>query len=341
MRRKILLSVTVVLCLAASVPAATVNYHLAKQVTLGGEGGWDYLEVDPATHHVFVSHATHVLVLDGNSGAQLGDIPNTPGVHGIAVADDLGKGFISNGRGNSITIFDLKTFQTTGHAQAGENPDAILYDPATHRVFAFNGRSKSATVLDGKTGQVIATIPLSGKPEFGVSDGRGHVYVNIEDKNSLTAIDSRSLKPTATWDLPGCESPSGLAIDAAHHRLFSVCDDKVMAVTDADSGKQVARVTIGEGPDAARFDAKAQLAFSSNGGDGTLTVVHEDSPDKYSVLQNVTTRPGARTMALDPGNGRVYLVTAKFGERPAATTENPRPRPPTAPGTFTLLIFDK
>jgi DNA-binding beta-propeller fold protein YncE len=335
-----MLSLIAVLCVVTCLPAASANYRLAKQVTLGGEGGWDYLEVDPATHRVFVSHATHVLVLDGSTGAQLGDIPDTPGVHGIAVADDLGKGFISNGRGNNITIFDLKTLKTTSQVPAGENPDAIMYDPVSHRVFAFNGRSKNATVLDAKTGQVAGTIPLPGKPEFAVSDGKGHVYVNIEDKNSIVAIDSKSLKPTATWELPGCESPSGLAIDEAHRRLFSVCDGKVMAVTDSDSGKQVAKVEFGEGPDAARFDPKTQLAFSSNG-DGTLTVVHEDSPDKYTVVQSVKTQQGARTMALDPGNGKVYLVTAKFGERPAAASENPRPRPPLLPGTFTLLILDK
>ncbi len=339
--RKVILALAAVFSLLTCLSAAPVNYHLVKQVTLGGEGGWDYLAVDPATHRIFVSHATHVLVLDGNSGAQLGDISDTPGVHGIAIADDLGKGFISNGRGNSITIFDLKTLKTIGEAPAGENPDGIMYDPVSHHVFAFNGRSHSATVVDAKTGQVAATIPLSGKPEFAVADGKGHVYVNIEDKNSLTAIDARSMKPTATWELPGCESPSGLAIDQAHRRLFSVCDGKVMAVTDADSGKQVAKVTIGEGPDAARFDPKTQLAFSSNGGDGTLTVVHEDSPDKYTVVQSVSTQRGARTMALDPGNGKVYLVTAKFGERPAPTAENPRPRPPMVPGSFTLLILER
>jgi DNA-binding beta-propeller fold protein YncE len=341
MHRKITLSFVAVLSLVISLSAAPIHYHLVKQVTLGGEGGWDYLTVDPATHRIFVSHATHVLVLDGSSGAQLGDIPDTPGVHGIAVADDLSKGFISNGRGNSITIFDLKTLKATGQVPAGENPDAIMYDLASHRVFAFNGRSKNATVVDAKSGQIAATIPLPGKPEFAVADGKGHVYVNIEDKNSIVAIDSRSLKPTATWELPGCESPSGLAIDQAHRRLFSVCDGKVMAVTDADSGKQVAKVEIGEGPDAARFDPKTQLAFSPNGGDGTLTVVHEDSPDRYTVVQSVTTQRGARTMELDPDNGKVYLVTAKFGERPAATSENPRPRPPVVPDSFTLLMFEK
>jgi len=339
MRRKLVCMILAMAALFGPASFAATNYHLVKRVTVGGDGGWDYLAVDPETHRVFVSRGTHVLVLDGASGEPVGDIPDTPGVHGIALAADLGKGFISNGRGNSITTFDLKSLKVTGQTPAGENPDAILYDRASHRVFAFNGRSKDATVIDGKTGQSAGTIALPGKPEFAVADGKGHVYVNIEDRNSVVAIDSGSLKATATWDLPGCDSPTGMAMDTASRRLFSVCDGKTMAVTDADSGKQVAKVTIGEGPDAAEFDPRTQLVFSSNGRDGTLTVVRQDNPDRYTVIQSVETERGARTMALDPSNGNVYLVTAKFGERPAPTAENPRPRPPIIAGSFTLLIF--
>ncbi len=299
--------------LGTSLCAAPPDYHLQKRVDVGGTGAWDYLIYDPSGHRVFVSRATHVLVLDGESGATLADIPGTLGVHGIALAPELGKGFTSNGRIDSVTIFDLKTLQPIGQASTGKNPDAIIYDPASKRVFTFNGRSDNATAIDAESGQPVGTIELAGRPEFAVADGQGTVFVNIESKNSLTAIDSRTLSVKANWDMPGCDGPSGLSMDRPHRRLFSVCDNKVMAVMDADSGKLVTTVPIGDGPDASTFSPKLGLAFSSNGGDGTLTVVHEDSPDKFTVVKNVTTETGARTMALDEDTGTVYLVSATVG----------------------------
>jgi DNA-binding beta-propeller fold protein YncE len=271
----------------------------------------------------------------------VGDIPDTAGVHGIALAQDLGKGFTSNGRDNSVTVFDLKTLKETSKIKIeGENPDAILYDAATKRVFTFNGRSKNATVIDAEKGTVVATIPLDGKPEFGAADGKGMVYVNIEDKSELTSIDAKKAAVVKTWPLAPCEEPSGLAMDQKHRRLFSGCGNKMMAVTDADSGKVIATPAIGEGVDANAFDADQQLAFSSNGRDGNLTVVHEDSPGKFSVLENAPTQKFARTMALDTTNHDVYLVTAEIEELPPAK-EGERPRRNMKPGTFTLLVVGK
>jgi WD40 repeat protein len=299
--------------LGATLSAVPPDYHLQKRVDVGSTGAWDYLIYDPTGHRVFVSRATHVMVLDGESGATLGDIPDTPGVHGIALAPELGKGFTSNGRANTVTIFDLKTLQPMGQAATGKNPDAIVYDPASKRVFTFNGRSDNATAIDAETGQPVGTIALAGRPEFAVADGQGTVFVNIESKHSLTAIDSRTLSVKANWDMPGCEGPSGLSMDRPHRRIFSVCDNKVMAILDADSGKLITTVPSGDGPDASAFSPKLGLAFSSNGGDGTLTVVHEDSPDKFTVMQNIRTETGARTMALDEDAGTVYLVSATVG----------------------------
>jgi DNA-binding beta-propeller fold protein YncE len=280
------------------------------------------------------------MVVDPYKGSSIGDIPNTTGVHGIALAQDLGKGFTSNGRENTVTVFDLKTLKETTKIKIdGENPDAILYDPATHRVFTFNGRSKNSTVIDATKDTVVATIPLDGKPEFGVSDGKGKVFVNIEDKSELSAIDAKDAKVLNTWPLAPCEEPSGLAIDQKHHRLFSGCHNKMMAVTDADTGKVIATPAIGQGVDANAFDPEQELAFSSNG-DGTLTVVHEDSPGKFSVVDNATTEKFARTMALDTTNHDVYEVTAEIEEAPPAK-EGERPRRSMKPGTFTLLVVGK
>ncbi len=318
--------------------AATPNYHLVKKVAVGGEGGWDYLTFDPEGLRLFVSRGTHVMVLDAATGAVQTDIPDTPGVHGIALVPEFGKAFISNGRGNNIAIIDLKTLKPTGTAEAGTNPDAIMYDPFSKRVFAFNGRSNNATAVDAATGKVVGTIPLTGKPEFAVSDGKGKVFVNIEDKHSITVIDPQKLTATATWELAGCEDPSGLAIDRKSRILFSGCANKVMAIVNADTGKLITTVPIGEGVDACAFDPKTNLAFSSNG-EGNLTVVEEKSPTSFAVVQTVPTERGARTMTLDETTGTVYTVTAQFGERPAATPDNPRPRPPMVPGSFSLLIL--
>ena len=297
----------------APLSAVPPDYHLLKRVDVGGNGAWDYLIYDPTGHRVFVSRGTHVMVLDGQSGVTLSDIPNTLGVHGIALATELGRGFTSNGRTNTVTIFDLKTLQPIGQAPTGTGPDAIIYDPASKRIFTFNGGSDNSTAIDAESGQPAGTISLAGRPEFAVADGKGTVFVNIEDKHSLTAIDSRTLAVKANWDMPGCEGPSGLSIDREHRRVFAVCGNRLMAVMDADSGKLITTVPIGDGPDASAFSPKLGLAFSSNGRDGTLTVVHEDSPDKFTVVQTVRTEAGARTMALDEDTGTVYLVTAAVG----------------------------
>jgi DNA-binding beta-propeller fold protein YncE len=266
-------------------------------------------------------------------------VGNLSGVHGIAIASNLGRGFISNGKTSTVTIFDLKTLATIAEVKVtGENPDAILYDPATSRVFAFNGRTKNATVLEGKTGKVAGTIALGGKPEFATSDLKGTVFVNIEDVSEVVEIDSRSLAVKAHWPLKPCESPSGMAIDRTHHRLLIGCENKMAAVMDSTNGKVVTTVPIGEGVDANGFDPATGLGFSSNGVDGTLTVIREETPDRFTSIENVPTRRGARTMALDEKTHTVYVVTAKFGPAPAPTAEQPRPRPAILPNTFTILV---
>jgi DNA-binding beta-propeller fold protein YncE len=315
--------------------------QVIKTWKLGGEGGWDYLEVDPEAHHLFISRATHVMVIDTESGKQVGDIPDTPGVHGIALAPDLGRGFTSNGREGTVTIFDLKTLQPISKVKdVGQGPDAILYDLATKRVFTFNGHGHDSTAIDAPTGKVVGKIPLDGKPEFAVSTGAGEIFVNIEDKSELTAIDPQTLKVKSTSPLAPCESPSGLAIDVKNRRLFSGCDNKLMAVTDADTGKVITTLPIGDGVDADRFDPDTGFAYASCG-EGVLTVVHEGSPEKFRVVENVKTEPGARTMALDSKTHLVYLVTAEFGPRPAPTAQEPHPRPPILPDSFEVLVVGK
>lgn len=316
------------------------EFHSIKKFTLGGEGGWDYLTLDNETRRLYISRSTRVMVMDVDTGTLVGEIPNTPGVHGIALVPELGKGFTSNGRENASTIFDFKTLKVLGQVKTGTNPDAIIYDPASKRIFTFNGRSSDATAIDAKEGAVAGTVALGGKPEFAVADGKGNIYVNIEDKSEVVLFDSSKLTVKSHWPLAPCQEPSGLAADLKHRRLFIGCRNKMMAVMDADSGRVVTTVAIGEGVDANRFDPDTQLAFSSNG-DGTLTVVHEDSPDKYTVLQNVATARGARTMTLDPKTHNVILVTAEFGPQPAPTPEQPRPRPPMVPGSFQVLIYGK
>ena len=316
------------------------GYHLLKRFEVGGEGGWDYLTLDGAARRLYVSRSTRVMVLDADTGKPVGEIPDTPGVHGIAIANDLERGFTSNGRDGSVTIFDLKTFKPLGKVKVGTNPDCILYDPETHRVFAFNRGSSDVTVIEARTGEVTKLIALGGHPEFGVADGKGMVFVNLDDKSEVVAIDSRKLVAKAHWSVAPGEDPSGMAIDRKHMRLFSVCGNRKMTVMDANSGKVVADLPIGSGTDAAGFDPEINLAFSSNG-EGTLTVVHEDSADKFSVVENVTTQRGARTMALDPKTHKVYLATAQFGPPPAATPERPNPRPAMIPNTFVILVFGK
>ncbi len=321
----------------AAAPSAG-HYRMLRKLPLGGEGGWDYLTLDGAARRLYVSRGTRVAVVDVDSGAVVGEIPGTQGVHGIALAPDR-RGFTSNGRSSSITIFDTGTLAVLGEVKStGENPDAILYDPASHRVFAFNGRGKSATAIDAPTGAVAGTIPLDGKPEFAVSDGKGRVFVNIEDKNQVTVIDSRGLRVEKSWTMASCEEPSGLAIDREHGRLFAVCHNRSMVVLDAETGRSIATLPIGDGVDAAAYDPGTALAFASNG-DGTLTIVKQDGPDAYHVVENAATQRGARTMALDEKTHRVFLATAEFGTPPPATAEQPRPRAPMVPGSFTLLVL--
>jgi outer membrane protein assembly factor BamB len=335
-----MLRITVVILASVTLANAGSGYLLLNTYQLGGEGGWDYLAIDPATRHLFISRATHVVVIDADSGKQLADIPDTPGVHGIALAPELGRGFISNGREGTVTVFDLSALKAIGKIKAGENPDAILYDPASKRVFAFNGRSQDATAIDAANAEAIGTIKLGGKPEFAVSDEKGQVFVNIEDKSELVALDPKGLSVKARWPLAPCQEPSGLAIDRKNRRLFAGCDNKLMAVVNADSGKVITTVPIGEGVDANAFDPETGLAFASCG-EGVLTIAHEDSSDKYSVVDNVQTQRGARTMALDPKTHNVFLVTAKFGPPPAATAENTRPRPSILPDSFVVLVLGR
>lgn len=325
------------------VHAATADpsMQVVQRWKLGGTGGWDYLTLDAATHRLFISRATRVDVVDAQSGRLLGTIADTQGVHGIALAPDLHRGFTSNGKGDSITVFDLEGLKTIREVKIpAHNPDAILYEPSGKHVFTFNGKSKDVTVLDAATLAVVATIPVPDKPEFAVDDHAGQIFVNIESEpGQMAVIDSRKLTVKAIWPLAGCASPTGLAMDRVHRRLFSVCDGKVMAVTNADNGSSVAQVPIGAGPDAAAFDEQRSLVLSSNG-EGNLTVVREESPDRYRIAATVKTQRGARTMAIDPAAGKVYLVTADFTAAPAPTSEQPHPRPVPVPDTFTLLVVD-
>ena len=320
--------------------AAGPGYHVTATYKVGGEGGWDYLLADPDTRRLYISRSTHVIVLDADSGKAVGDIGDTPGVHGIALAPELGRGFTSNGREGTVSIFDIKTLATSNKVKVGENPDAILYDPATKRVFTFNGRSQDATAIDAASGKVLATIKLDGKPEFAASDGRGEVFVNIEDKSELTAIDANKLEVKAKWPLAPCTEPSGLAIDRQNRRLFAGCDNKMMAVVNADTGKVLATPATGEGVDATAFDPETGLAFASCG-EGVLTVVKEESAEKFSVAESVPTQQGARTMALDAKTHDVFVVTAKFGPPPAPTADNPHPRRSIVPDTFVVLRIAK
>lgn len=330
----------IVLCLAAVMWAAGPGYHVVNTWKLGGEGGWDYLTADSDARRLYISRGTHVIVIDLDSGKSVGDIADTPGVHGIALAPELGKGFISNGREGTVSIFDIKTLATGSKVKVGENPDAILYDPATKRVFTFNGRSQDSTAIDAATGKVLATIKLDGKPEFAASDAKGEVFVNIEDKSELTVIDPNKLEVKTKWPLAPCTEPSGLSIDRKNRRLFVGCDNKMMAVVDADSGKVLATPAIGEGVDATAFDDATGLAFASCG-EGVLTVVKEDSPTSFSVAEGVKTQQGARTMALDSKTHNAYVVTAKFGPPPAPTADNPHPRRSILPDSFVVLVLGK
>ncbi|MBB6054061.1 YncE family protein [Armatimonas rosea] len=309
------------------------SYHLLTKVAVGGEGAWDYLTVDSDAHRLYVTRSTHVMVMDSNTNKLVGDITNTPGVHGVALAPKLGRGFISNGRENTVLVFDLKTLKEIQRIPVGKNPDAILYDPATNRVFTFNGTSNDVTALDATTGKVLATIPAGGKPEFAVTDEKGMVYFNVEDTSELLAMDAKGLKIKSRWKIAPGEEASGLAFDKAHRHLFAVCGNEKMAVVDADSGKVLATPTIGKGPDAAAFDAKQNLAFSSNGADGTLTLVETKT---FKAIGTVPTQTGARTLTIDPKTGKLYLISAKF--KPAEPGQR---RPSMEPGSAVILVYGR
>jgi hypothetical protein len=325
---------------AAPQSLSSSGYHLIRKVKLGGTGGWDYIEVDPATHRLFISRANHVIVVNPDQGNVVGDIPGTQGVHGIAFANEFNKGFTTNGRTSDSTIFDLTSLKVLGNAKTDKDSDAVIYDPFSKRVFTFNGDANTATAIDAASGKVVNTFPLGGGPEFGASDGKGKIFVNLEDKSSLVKFDAKTLKIENTWPLAPCESPSGLAIDSDHEILIVGCHNKLMAFVDGNSGKILGTVPIGQGVDANRFDPLTGYAFASCG-DGTLTIAHEDSTTKFSLVETIQTQRGARTMALDYTTHAVYLVTAEFGPAPTVTADNPRPRPAILPDTFTLLIYGK
>ena len=323
-------------CCAIAAEAAPA-YHIAQEAAVTGDEGWDYLTADAASGKLYVSHGSKVQILNSADLSLEGEVAQTPGVHGVALAPDLQRGYVSAGRADSVVVFDLKTLARLQEIKTtGANPDAILYEPTTHQVFTFNGRGRNATVIDTKDNAVVATLALDAKPEFAVADLAGHVYVNLEDANSIAVIDAAARKVQATWSLPGCEEPSGLAIDREHARLFSVCANKVMVMVDAKTGGVAATVPIGGRVDGVAFDPGKQMAFAS-GGDGTLTVVHEDGPQKLSVVQTVTTRIGARTVTLDEKTHRVYTVTAKYS---ADAAGQPSGRPKILPGTFSVLAID-
>ena len=333
---------TLVLCAAF----AQSGYHQIKKITIGGEGGWDYLIADAASGRVYVSHGNEVDVVDTKKGEVAGKITDLHGVHGIALAPEFGRGFISNGQSNTVTIFDLKTLGRIGEdVPTGRNPDAIIYDPASKRVFAFNGRSNDATAIDAEKGAVAGTFPLGGQPEFAAADGKGHVYVNLEDKSAVYDIDAKKLSVEHKWPLAPCEGPSGMAMDTKTRRIFSGCHNQMVAVMNADDGKVITTLPIGTGIDATAFDAGTGYVFNSCG-DGTLSVIHEDSADKYKVVENVKTAARARTMAVDTKTHNVYLPIAEFEAPPAAPAPADgkpaqRPRPRVVPGSFALLEYGK
>ncbi len=324
------------LAVAATLPAQAADHHytVRSRIALGGAGGWDYLAFDEGSRHLFVTRGDHVEVVDVDAARAIGRIDGTDGVHGVALVPSLKRGFASDGKANAVTVFDTESFKTLATIQLhGQKPDAIVYDSASGHVFAFNGKSSSASVIDPAKAAEIATIALPGRPEFAASDGAGHLFVNLEDKNQIARLDARGNRVETTYALPGCESPSGLAIDAERHRLFSVCDGGALVVTDAGDGHHVATLKIGDGPDAAGYDPTRHLVFSSNGRSGTLTVIAQQDADHYRVLEDAPTQRSARTMALDLAHGAVYLSAARVGDAPAGGG-----RAPAEPGSFAVLV---
>jgi DNA-binding beta-propeller fold protein YncE len=335
------LSVVAATGCASLTDAAPVHagYGVVARYEIGGAGGWDYVSVDEKRHRLYVSRGDHVQVVDTISGKVAGDLPGTAGVHGIAIAGDLGLGFTSNGRADTVTVFDLDTLAVVDTIKVtGSSPDAILYEPFSKRVLTFNGRSANVTAIDAKTRKVIGTLAVSGKPEFAVTDGHGRVFVNIEDRNAVAVIDMAAFTVARQWSLGSCDSPTGLAIDRRRERLFSVCGNEKMIALDARTGSVLQELAIGAGVDGVEFDAGPGLVFSSNG-DGTVTVVKADEAGRYSVAETVATQKRARTLALDSTTHRIYLPTASFGPAPAATAAQPNPRAPMIPDTFVILVL--
>lgn len=321
------------------VSGSDAPYRLVKEIAVGGEGGWDYLSIDASAHRLYVSHGATVVVLDLDKQAVVGEIADTPGVHGFALAPELGRGFSSNGRENMAAVVDLKTLKTLWKVPTGGNPDAILYEPGQREVYTFNGRGRSATVFGAVSSNVVATIALPGKPEFAAADpAAGRVYCNIEDSNEVVAIDTKTHQVVNTWPTAPGEEPAGLAIDLDHHRLFAGCHNKLMAVLDSINGSVTATVPIGQGVDANAYDPETKLAFSSCG-DGSVTIAHEDTPDKFTVVQTLATERGARTMALDPKTHRLYLASARFEAQAEPAPGAARQRPKIVPGSFKILVY--
>jgi YVTN family beta-propeller protein len=328
------------LVLAANSYAADSGYHVIKRLSVGGEGGWDYLAVDGPARRLYISRSTHVIVIDLDTDKVVGDILNTAGVHGIAVAPELNRGFTSDGKSDTSTIIDLKTLKVLGKVKTGGNPDAIVYDPSSKKVFTFNGRSKDTTVFDAVSGKIVRTIPLGGKPEYAVANSKGKVYVNIEDTNEVVEIDSAMVSVSKRFSLKPCDEPTGMGLDSEHHRVFSGCHNKIMTVLDTKSGKVIATLPIGGKVDGNGFDAGAGLAFSSNG-DGTLTIVRESLPDKFDVLETVLTQRGSRTMAIDPKTHNIYLPAAQFTQSKETAQGATQPRPVMVKDSFEVLVVGK
>ncbi len=311
--RLCLIFTTAVLAGTNVTAAAPEKYAILNKISISGHGGWDYLTVDEPARRLYVSHETSVEVLDLDSEKVVGSIPRLDGVHGIAIAPEVGRGFLSNGQSSHVTIFDLKTLKPIAEVPTGSKPDAIIFDPSTSRVFAFNGDGKSATAIDSATGKVAGTIDLGGGPEFAAADGNGKIYNNLEDENLVLKIDARKLSVEERWPTAPCSSPSSMALDGINHRLFIGCRSKVMAVLNVDTGKVITTLPIGDHVDATAFDPDTKLIFNSNG-EGTVTVIRQDSPDRYSVIETVKTLPRAKTMALDHKTHRLFLSTSESGQ---------------------------
>ena len=326
---------------AAATAQGAPAFHVDHKIAIGGEGGWDYLYMDASAHRLYVSHGTRAVVVDVRTDSIMGSVAPANGIHGIAIAPELHRGWTSNGRDSSVTVFDTRTLATLASVKLpARNPDAIVYDPASSRVFTFNGGSGNATAVDAKTDTVIGNVALGGRPEFSAVDGTGHLWVNLDDSSAVVKLDTRTLQVLGRWPVAPGEGPSGLALDAKHRRLFSVCGNRTLVVMSADDGRVVATLPIGQGVDAVVYDGAHGLVLASNG-EGTMTVVQQDGADRYTVVENAVTERGARTMAVDPTTGRAYLATADFGPAPAPTADRPHPRPSMVPGTFRILVLSR